>query len=115
MRTRGSHVSRCPYSFHDVKQRSVLRSRGALLRSGLFAFVAIAFASLPSPAAAVRATAAGRPLPAPAFGPFFGDSSPGARIRISYTTNSLRSQYCTHIVSDLAGANGCRLRIPHHS
>jgi hypothetical protein len=45
MRTRGSRVSRCPYWFHDVKQRSVLRSRGALLRSGLFASVTIAFAS----------------------------------------------------------------------
>jgi hypothetical protein len=69
MRTRGSRVSRCSYWFHDVKQRSVLRSRGALLRPGLSAFVAIAFASLPAPAAAVRATAAGRP-PAPAFGLF---------------------------------------------
>jgi hypothetical protein len=32
-------VSRGPYRFHDVKQRSVLRSRGALLRPGLACFL----------------------------------------------------------------------------
>jgi hypothetical protein len=63
MRTRGSRVSRCLYSFHDVKQRSVLRSRGALLRSGLSAFVTFAFASASRGGRRMR-------LPAPVSGPF---------------------------------------------
>ena len=68
MRTRGSRVSRCPYWFHDVKQRSVLRSRGALLRSGLSAFVTFAFASASRGGGSRRGR--GTPLPTPASGPF---------------------------------------------
>ena len=68
MRTRGSRVSRCPYWFHDVKQRSVLRSRGAFWRSGLSAFVTFAFASASRGGGSRRGRRT--PLPAPASGPF---------------------------------------------
>jgi hypothetical protein len=72
MRTRGSRVSRWPHWFHDVKQRSVLRSRSALLRSGLFAFVAIAFAFASYGCGSRRGRRT--PLPAPAFAPSFGNA-----------------------------------------
>jgi hypothetical protein len=68
MRTRGSRVSRCLYSFHDVKQRSVLRSRGALLRPGLSAFVTFAFASASRGGGSRRSRR--MRLPAPVSGPF---------------------------------------------
>ena len=99
-------VSRCPYSFHDVKQRSVLHFRGALLRPGLSAFVAIAFASLPAPAAAVRAAATGHHSPL-RLQDRFSETPLHEREFESYTINSLRSQYRTHVVSNPAGPNGC--------
>ena len=99
MRTRGSRVSRCPYWFHDVKQRSLLRSRGALLRSGLSAFVAFAFASLPPPAAAARAAAAGRHSPLRLQDRCRRRTSM-SEVANPYTINSLRSQYRTHVVCE---------------
>jgi hypothetical protein len=61
MRTRGSRMSVGRGRIHDVKQRSVLRSRGALLRAGWSAWSQLP--SLPSLTAAVDAAAAGRHSP----------------------------------------------------
>ena len=61
-------VSRGPYRFHDVKQRSVLRSRGALLRAGWSGFVTVAFASASRGGSSRRSRRT--PLPAPVSEPF---------------------------------------------
>ena len=67
MRTRGLREP-WPYRFHDVKQRSVLRSRGALLRAGWSGFVTVAFASASRGGSSRRSRRT--PLPAPVSEPF---------------------------------------------